>query len=403
MANLNSYLSSGNMVGSLKSLIATCLISLAVTSQAAENLVVKAQPGDGINSVLKRFKLHQNPCNLDSFLTLNNLGPTDYLILDKSYVLPIKVYTYDGSSIRSTISITDYDKAVRIQKYNEGLQENGVKPRHYRDDKILWVPYHELYCMESKNDFKPYTMKAPIMGKTYEDITITDEELKGCVYYLISGHGGPDPGAMTQKDGEYLCEDEYAYDVTLRLARNLLSHGATVYMITRDENDGIRDEVYLGHDKDETCWFNQKIPINQTARLKQRVDAVNRLSEKHADAKLQKMIAIHVDSRSEGEKIDIFFYHYPGSKDGKISADTLLQTIDAKYNEHQKNRGYKGVVKARDLYVLRESKPSAVYIELGNITNDFDQKRLLVVDNRQAIANWLDLGIQKDAARILKK
>ena len=77
----------------------------------------------------------------------------------------------------------------------------------------------------------------------------------------------------------------------------------------------------------------------------------------------------------------------------------MLHTIDAKYKEHQKNRGYKGVVKARDLYVLRESKPSAVYIELGNITNEFDQKRLLIVDNRQAIANWLFLGVQKDAFR----
>ena len=69
-------------------------------------------------------------------------------------------------------------------------------------------------------------MKIPILGKEYEEITVEDETLQGCVYYLVSGHGGPDPGAMTKKDGKYLCEDEYAYDVTLRLARNLLSHGA---------------------------------------------------------------------------------------------------------------------------------------------------------------------------------
>ena len=75
---------------------------------------------------------------------------------------------------------------------------------------------------------------------------------------------------MTKKDGNYLCEDEYAYDVTLRLARNLLSHGAKVYVIVRDENDGIRDQEYLGYDKDEVVWFKQKIPINQVRRLKQR-------------------------------------------------------------------------------------------------------------------------------------
>lgn len=385
-----------------KSLLLITLFTL-VQSARSQNLVVEVTKGDGIFSILRRYNLYQNSCNLDSFLQLNSLSPTDYLKLGKKYKLPIKAINYDGKSIRSSCGISDYDKAVRIQKYNDDLTKSGIKQADYRTDKILWIPYHELFCIAESNGFKSYTMTAPIMGPNYQEITIENESLKGCVYYLLSGHGGPDPGAMTIKDGEYVCEDEYAYDVTLRLARNLLSHGATVYMILRDNNDGIRDLTYLGHDKDEVCWPNQKIPLNQTARLKQGVMAINDLYSKHADAKLHKMVSIHVDSRNEGEKIDIFFYHFPGSKSGKESADTLLSTIDRKYNEHQKNRGYKGVVKARDLYVLRESKPSAVYIELGNITNDFDQKRLLIVDNRQAIANWLALGLQTDAKRILKR
>ncbi len=381
-----------------------CLLVLASSIYGQSNLVVEVKSGDGIQTLLSRYKLHQSNCNLDSFLALNKLSPTDYLILEKKYTLPLKVYNYTEGTIRATVGINDYDKALRIQHFNEALVASGVKKSGFKDDGELWVPYHELFCVPTTNDFKSYTMKIPILGKEYEEIIVEDETLKGCVYYLVSGHGGPDPGAMTKKDGKFLCEDEYAYDVTLRLARNLLSHGAKVYVIVRDENDGIRDQEYLGYDKDEVVWFRQRIPANQVRRLKQRTEAVNDLYEKEKEtAKLQKMIAIHVDSRSIGEKIDIFFYHFPGSTNGKQTADTLLKTIDAKYKEHQSNRGYKGIVKARDLYVLRESKPSAVYIELGNITNEFDQKRLLIVDNRQAIANWLFLGVQKDAFRILKK
>ena len=392
------------MVGKLKTHLLAVLLLASIAGTAQTNLVVEVNKGDGIQTLLSRYKLHQSNCNLDSFLALNKLGPTDYLILEKKYKLPLKVYDYKGGTIRETMGINDYDKALRVQKFNEALVESGVKASGYKDDKKLWVPYHELFCVPTTSDFKSYTMKIPILGKDYEEITVEDETLKGCVYYLISGHGGPDPGAMTKKDGNFLCEDEYAYDVTLRLARNLLSHGAKVYVIVRDENDGIRDQEYLGYDKDEVVWFKQKIPANQVRRLKQRTTVVNELYEKEkATAKLQKMICIHVDSRSVGEKIDIFFYHFPGSTSGKETADTLLQTIDAKYKEHQKNRGYKGVVKARDLYVLRESKPSAVYIELGNITNEFDQKRILIPDNRQAIANWLFLGVQKDAFRILEE
>jgi N-acetylmuramoyl-L-alanine amidase len=391
------------MVGKLKQAVIVLFMLLHGSVLASSNLVVNVQKGDGIQTLLSRYNLNHNNCNLDSFLSLNNLGPTDYLILEKKYKLPIKVYEYNGGTIRSTIGIDDYDKALRIQKFNEALVADGIKKAGHKVDNELWVPYHELFCLPTVSNFKPYTMNVPILGSEYQEITVEDESLAGCVYYLISGHGGPDPGAMTKKDGHYLCEDEYAYDVTLRLARNLLSHGAKVYVIVRDNNDGIRDATYLGHDKDEVVWFKQRIPINQVRRLKQRTNVVNDLYEKEKEtARLQKMIAIHVDSRSQGEKIDIFFYHFPGSKSGKQCADTMLNTIDAKYREHQKNRGYRGVVKSRDLYVLRESKPSAVYIELGNITNTFDQKRLLMADNRQAIANWLYLGVHKDAMRVLE-
>ena len=39
-------------------------------------------------------------------------------------------------------------------------------------------------------------------------------------------------------------EDEYAYDVALRLARNLMQEGAEVRIIIQDAKDGIREDVY---------------------------------------------------------------------------------------------------------------------------------------------------------------
>jgi N-acetylmuramoyl-L-alanine amidase len=40
--------------------------------------------------------------------------------------------------------------------------------------------------------------------------------------------------------------------------------------------------------------------------------------------------------------------------------------------------------------MLRETKvPQAVYIELGNIQNPYDQLRLVLPKNRQALANWI--------------
>ncbi|MGB0851045.1 MAG: N-acetylmuramoyl-L-alanine amidase family protein [Bacteroidia bacterium] len=402
------------------------MVLISSVSNAQEYLKIRAKKGDGISVMLNRYNLAAHSCNIDTFLKLNDLDRYDQLQLAKAYKMPIYVYDYNDKSIRTSINNSDYDLAVYIQKFNEELHNAGLREFDYREDKVLWVPVHALYCtVESQikainavstevSDTKDPNLTShseeihdkendilrtetfPIFGKNYEKTSIYSDKLEGQVYYLISGHGGPDPGAIGKKDGHILCEDEYAYDVTLRFARDLLQQGATVYLITRDD-DGIRDKEYLESDKDETVWYNQSIPLNQVRRLKQRTTKINELYDKHKKegATIQRVVEIHIDSRYVNQKVDIFFYYYPGSKKGKEMANTMFSTIKSEYEEHQANRGYRGVVKSRDLHTLRESKPPVVYIELGNITNEFDQKRLLIVNNRQAIANWLTQGVLK--------
>lgn len=390
------------MAGNLKLSIFLIIGVFFCETSFGVTVKVKPEKGDGIHTLLKRYDLHSNPCDRDSFLELNDLNDRDFLHLHKTYILPLKVLEFDGRSIRSTMDMDDYDRALRIQNYNDSMHARGLKPQDFRKDKELWVPYREYYCdyMEKPAEtvFKPFVMTFPIFGPDYEEVEIISEKLRGCVYYLVSGHGGPDPGAMSSKGDHQLCEDEYAYDVTVRAARNLLAHGAKVYMIIRDPDDGIRDDIYLNPDHDEICWPDQPIPLNQIARLKQRTEAINRLYQENKSARLQRVIIIHVDSRTVGQKIDVFFYHFPGSKTGEDLANTVLDTFRDNYSLHQKNRDYTGVVKPRDLWMLRESHPSAIYLELGNITNSYDQRRLLVVNNRQAIANWLTEGLMKEAA-----
>lgn len=257
-----------------------------------------------------------------------------------------------------------------------------------------------FFALSSFND-KPTKKEAiayrnfSIFGEKHAKTAILDTKLKGHVYYIVSGHGGPDPGAMTKKGGTWISEDEYAYDVSLRLAKNLISHGAKVYVVTRDENDGIRDQELLPMDKDETVWGGRPMPLNQKSRLKQRSDVINKLykENKAKGYKTQRTIVTHVDSRYESKKVDIFFYHNANSKEGKGLSNHMYKTIKGEYDEHQKGRGYEGHVGTRNLWMLRETIPPTVFIELGNITNDFDQRRLLLPNNRQAIANWLAKGV----------
>jgi N-acetylmuramoyl-L-alanine amidase len=46
--------------------------------------------------------------------------------------------------------------------------------------------------------------------------------------------------------------------------------------------------------------------------------------------------------------------------------------------------------------MLRNTDPPAVYVELANIRNSLDRKRILPESNRQALANWLTEGLMMD-------
>lgn len=329
-----------------KILIAVLFLLPCKYTFSQEYVKIKAKNGDGIYSVLKENGLPPEKY-LDLFIQLNKdkLGKNNTLLIGRMYLLPVK----------------EVQKAV-------------VQP--------------EPASIESKPVKKVYE----IYGKGFSEITIRSNELSGAVYYLMSGHGGPDPGAIGYLDNHMLCEDEYAYDVTLRLARNLTERGATVYMIIRDPNDGIRDDAYLKPDKDEVCFPEQEIPLSQVERLHQSSEAVNRLYAENKGA-YQRLVVIHVDSRSQKENIDVFFYHNLGSKSGEKLAQVLKETFEKKYSIFQPNRGYEGTVSERNLYVIKNSKPTSVFIELGNINHKRDQQRFLIADNRQALSNWLRDGL----------
>ena len=236
--------------------------------------------------------------------------------------------------------------------------------------------------------------KEPLFGKALASYPINSRELSGACFYLVGGHGGPDPGAIGNYNGHKLHEDEYAYDIVLRIGRELLMRGAKVHFIIQDKKDGIRNESILKNSKRETC-MGQEIPLDQVARLRQRSQKIDQLYNKDKSG-YKRAIFVHVDSRSQGKQTDVFFYHAPGSKQGKRLAERMSNTLRQKYKKHQPGRGFNGTVSERNLYVLRNTQPAGVYLELGNIRNSRDQQRLVLENNRQALAKWIVEGIVAD-------
>ena len=374
-----------------------------------------AESGDGVFSILRKYQLETNDCNRSQFYSLNKLKDNSQLQKGKTYKLPVMVYTYNSKSIRSTIGIDDWDLAVSIKSYNEKLVAMKIHKKSYVESKKLWVPYNMLYCTKNikptgqvvsntnKTTASPKVEKKedanyvvePLFGESNQRVTIKDLSLKNKVFYLVSGHGGIDPGTTCETCPTMMCEDEYAYDVVLRLARNLMQRGATVHVIIQDKNDGIRSEKYLICDHDENSMGKFQIPHNQLRRLEQRSKNINELYKKYKKKgiKEQYAIMVHIDARSKDKKIDTFFYYYEHGRTSKALAQHMQNTFKEKYNYYQKGRGYKGFVASRNLYMIRNTLPTALYVELGNIKNSSDQKRFLLPENRQFLADWLFDGI----------
>ena len=335
--------------------------------------------GEGVHSFLRRNN-RSGDQYYKEFLRLNKgkFGKNNALLLDVYYYLPpqrvdVTVPQVEATAIDSSIAESDKEEL------------------------------DEIVIIEERDDIrkKKSTFREPLFGKKYEYYTIKDNVLSGACFFLVSGHGGPDCGAIAKVDGRELHEDEYAYDIVLRLARALLEHGATVHIIIQDKKDGIRDGKYLSNSKTETC-MGQKIPLDQVLRLKQRSDKINNLSSK-AKEKYQRAIFVHLDSRSKKKQLDVFFYYQDGRNQSRKLANTMRKTFENHYNKHQPSRGFSGTVSTRDLYVLRNTKPMSIFVELANMQNQFDQRRYLLDDNRQALANWLCRGFIEDYKESKKK
>ncbi len=387
------------------------LSSFQNAKQEVEYLPIAVSKNMTIEDALRAYMLEDYACNYQEFLKINQLSKPILLRQANNYKMPVKIYRYNGQNIRSSINIGNLQVAQAIQSYNTDLFKNNIIRASYKEGGYIYVPHHLINCRNEKavpivtrepqnNEGSEKikvgvkTVKYEIFGKKYQDVPILSKKLKNKIFYVEGGHGGPDPGAQAKVNNRTLCEDEYAYDIALRITRKLIENGATVYLINRDLNDGIRDGEFLIGDRDEVTYPNLKVPLNHKARLTQRSDAVNELFEKFAAKGItdQRLIVVHIDSRGKKEQIDTFLYYQNGNEQSKKLAKKMLETLQDKYRGR---RDWNGSLTTRDLHMLRETKPTTVFVEIGNIRNDFDRKRIMEKNNRQAIATWLAEGFMK--------
>ena len=124
---------------------------------------VKARSGDNIYRFLARYKLEKNDCNREKFYELNGLNSKSKLKTNRKYKIPALIYDYNGKSIKTTLKIDGWERALRIKKYNDYLLAKRLRQQDIASSNILWVPYHELGCKGGpKKKENPVVIKPPV-------------------------------------------------------------------------------------------------------------------------------------------------------------------------------------------------------------------------------------------------
>jgi len=221
--------------------------------------------------------------------------------------------------------------------------------------------------------------------------SVQGSALRGWMVILDPGHGGRDGGSTGIFNGQMVVEDEYVYDVALRVDRLIKARGGLSFLTLHDKKTGIRSwraQEVFPDERHETFAGQSSIARSGTRGLNQRLAYGNAMSRKYPKYK-QAWISIHFDV--VGTKKDVEGVRIIKS----AGSNGLAQALGCSFGKSSRLRDINPVVVngdprfgIRNLWILRGGNKiqEKVLVELGNFNNTTDVWRVRNPVTREAYA-----------------
>lgn len=190
------------------------------------------------------------------------------------------------------------------------------------------------------------------------------------VVVIDPGHGGIDSGTS---QGDIL-EKDLNLKLALRV-KKLLQKQKIKVILTRDKDISLEDQSSL-----------------PDTRYKRDLDArKNIINNNHPNL----FVSIHTDARpDEPTASGIGIFYFPKSENSKKIAQKIHSVInEIIYNNYLKQTEKMFPIAPGDYYILRETTPPGILIEIGFLTNSKDLYRLQSEEYQSQLALAISKGI----------
>lgn len=298
----------------------------------ADTYTVVAENGDGIFSILRKQGL--NPAKYYAeFVRLNkeNLINGSELHLGREYNIP-----YAADSFKNT--------AIAVN--TKGLGEESL------------------------------------FSEELASIAPKSSKLKNAVIYLISSNG--------LSEGLSLVHNK-TNQMTINLAKDLMVHGAQVYLIkskAKDKNTTLK----------ETRNSTTEGAMADFSQIQEYVEIINKKFLKH-HGKYQRLLITRVANDIMDRQCKVSVYHHSSSENGRRIASNIQRTFNENSIESKSFKKYTEVFTDKNnLYLAKNALPAITLIDIDSVKKPTVEDIILVDSDRKGLSNLIASGVLSDYA-----
>ncbi len=381
---------------------------ISLTSSRPQTVTV--EQGDSLWKIASRYELSLDDLKSWNGLSLDvlrkgaelQLYPVVLELTDAERITLSPSSAATGNPAPPTPAARPAETAKETEENSVRLASISTAPLYISNPTRLRTQPSRNYFEEDLKDPEDNYSRASVLIRDFEEAARSlpplSSSLRGYTVVLDPGHGGLDPGAIVEsRDGlgnkVYVVEDEYCYDIALRVYRDLIRHGADVHMTVISPTNTIRTttdaSLTFVNEKNEV-YNSRKInslnrysvwPVGNAWGLDQRKVVTGEFLQGVRKRK-SIFVSIHADNNpGDGEGSRVLFHP---SEEGNASEDLA--------DEMSRYMGQGSASRPQEVRVLNNNPAgAAVLVEVRN---------LAYTNNSWAIRN--EELRQDDADRIVR-